>query len=117
MNTNTTNTTSEFKKHVFLENLCREKFGVFLEVQHVRFDTPISNYRNKPIIARTMVAAYRSKEEAIAANKNKGTINPICITTSECALGDQFVKRVGLAKALERMYRVLALNSKGEVHN
>ena len=94
--------------HIYLENLCRDKFGVFLEVQHTRFTEPVLNHRNKYITARTMVAAYRSKEDAIQANKNPGTIAPICITTSECALGDQFIKKLGLAKALHRMYRVLS---------
>lgn len=101
-------TKSKFEPHTYLEGLIRDKFGVFLEIHHDRFPTPIKNHRNKLISARTMVAAYKSKEDAILAHKNKGTITPILTTVSECSAADQFVKKVGLAKALHRMYRELA---------
>jgi len=109
-------TKTKFEPHIYLESLIREKFGVFLEIHHDRFDTPVKNYRDKFIIARTMVAAYKSKEDAIQAHKNKGSITPIVTTISECSVGDSFIKKVGLAKALHRMYRDLASKSKTEVH-
>jgi len=59
-----------------------------------------------------MVAAYKSKEDAIMAHKNKGSITPILTTVAECSAGDSFVKKVGLAKALHRMYRELSAVSK-----
>jgi hypothetical protein len=98
--------------HVMLEELIREKFNVFLEIHHDRFSPPVKNYRNKFIIARTTVAAYKSKEDAIMAHKNKGSVMPIITTVSECSIGDQFIKKVGLAKALHRMYRELSATKK-----
>lgn len=105
-------TNAQFAPHVYLEKLINSKFGVFLEIHHDRFSPPIKNHRNKLISARTMVAAYKTKEEAISVKKKQGVIVPICVSASECSVEDQFEKKIGLTKALNRMYRHLSIETK-----
>ncbi len=103
---------STFKVHVHLEKLIKDKFGVFLEVYHDQFNPPIKNYRNKPIRARTTVMAYSSANDAVKASKEPGSVIPVGIAHAECSANDVFEKRVGLAKAYHRLYRVLAAQNK-----
>ncbi len=110
-NNNTKNKNSNPPKkhvHIYLENLIREKFNVFLEVHHTQFSktNPGHSVYGKPICARTMVAAYKTKEDVMNA---KNWVLPIAISSAECSLKDNFEKRVGLAKALHRLYRVLSV--------
>lgn len=95
------------QNHVFLENILKDTFGVYLEVYHTQFKEPISISRNKRIRARTVVMAYRSKEEALASCANPGTVKPLAITSAECSIEDQFVKKIGLEKAYRRLYKQL----------
>ena len=95
--------------HIFLESLIKEKFGVFLEVYHNQFDPPVKLPNSRKLIrARTTVMAYRSPEEAELASKNPGTIKALAIASAECSVQDTFIKRVGLSKALHRLYRELS---------
>lgn len=103
-----TQTDPNFKAHVYLDQLIKDKFGVFLEIYHDQFSPPIPNYRRKLIRARTTVMAFASAEDATKAHKNPGTVIPIAISSSECSEGDIFIKRVGLEKALRRLYRQLS---------
>jgi len=104
------------KVHIFLENLVKQKFGVFLEVYHTQFNPPVKLPNSRKLIrARTTVMAYRNAEEAEQASKNPGTIKPIALASAECSVGDNFVKRVGLQKSLHRLYRELSAISKAEL--
>lgn len=115
MNINTVNVAAmnkpeKGKVHVFLENLIQQKFGVFLEVQHKQFEGN-SVTSGKPIRARTTVMAFSTKEDA----KNFKTNNKIPFVScahSECSIHDNFSKKVGLTKALHRLYRNLAVMHK-----
>jgi hypothetical protein len=107
-----TQTDPNFKAHVYLDSLIKQKFNVFLEIYHDQFNPPIPNYRRKLIRARTTVMAFKSAEDAMLAHKNPGTITPVAIASSECSAEDVFVKRVGLQKSLHRLYRQLSANSK-----
>lgn len=104
-------TTSPTKNqvHIFLENLIKDKFNVFIEVYHNQFDTPVRLPNSKKLIrARTTVLAYSSAEDAMKAHNEPGSVEAIALASSECSVNDQFVKRVGLQKALHRLYRELS---------
>ncbi len=103
----------KFLVHNYLENLVKEKFGVFVDITHEQYNPPIKNPRNKMIKARTSVFAYNNVQEAITASKEfhssaTATVFPLAVAHSECAIGDVFVKRDGLTRALRRLYRDLA---------
>jgi hypothetical protein len=101
--------------HTYLEDLIRNRFGVFLDVVHTQFSKKSPGYSayGKPLRARTAVFAYRSKEDAIAVRENP-EIKPVGMAISECSVNDQFNKKVGLSKALHRLYRELAAKEKSE---
>jgi len=116
MNTLINNKPAKNQVHIFLENLIKHNFGVFLEVYHTQFKEPVLNSRRKPIRARTAVMAYRNAEEAERASNNPGTVKPLAVCVAECSINDPFVKRVGLQKSLHRLYRELsALKKNGQV--
>lgn len=108
INTNTSNPTKK-TVHIFLEKLIQDKFGVFIDVCHTQFDKKDPGFSafGKPIRARTAVFAYASKTDAINA-KLGIQVMPLSIATAECSVKDNFEKRVGLTKALQRLYRNLA---------
>jgi hypothetical protein len=101
--------------HLYLEELIRTRFGVFLDIIHTQFtkEDPCFSAYGKPLRARTAVFAYKSKEDAIAVRENP-EVKPVAMAISECSLNDQFNKRVGLQKALHRLYRELAAKEKSE---
>jgi hypothetical protein len=97
------------KVHVFLENLIKQKFGVFLEVYHTQFNPPVKLPNSRKLIrARTTVMAYKDAREAELASQNPGTIKPLALASAECSVQDTFIKRVGLQKSLHRLYRELS---------
>lgn len=99
--------------HVFLQSLIEQKFGVFLEIQHDQFKTPVRiPCSNRTIRARTVVSAYNNREEAFINVTNPGTVRPVAFAISECSLADQFVKKEGLRLALHRLYRELSAKKK-----
>jgi hypothetical protein len=105
-----TNNPAKCQVHIYLNNLICEKFNVILEIQHKQFtdkNPAYSFFSGKPIRARTSVAAFKTKEDAILHSKDP-KIMPIVIAFSECSIKDSFCKRTGLAKALHRLYRGLA---------
>jgi len=99
--------------HLYLESLINQKFGVFLEVHHTQFDkkNPGFSAYGKPLRARTAVLAYKTKEDAINV-RNNPEIQPVSVAIAECSVNDPFEKRVGLSKALHRLYRNLAAQKK-----
>ncbi len=97
---NGSNPTKE-KLHIYLANLVKKKFGVFLEIDHQRFDNADSKLR-----AITRIRAYNSLEDA------KNNKNMIAAGLSHCSRGDQFVRSTGLEIALRRLYRDLSNNKK-----
>jgi hypothetical protein len=108
MNTSTsTKKKDKFHPHVHLENLIKNKFGLFIEVNHRQFDPPTLNFRDKPIRARTTVRAFKSIEDAKNFFQKKGVF-AVAGAISECSIHDNFVKRVGLQKALHRLYREIS---------
>lgn len=97
------NNKSKFLPHVYLENLIRKEFNPYLVVRHDRFDDkPILNSRNRLIRARTVVAAYKSKEDAARLPDN-----PVTYAYAECAVADRFERAKGLNVAYNRLYREL----------
>lgn len=100
------NSKKKFLPHVHLEKLIREKFNPYLVVNHVRFESPVLNEKNKAIIARTIVRAYPSKgskeDEVIA------------YAYSECSAEDKFERAKGLTVAYRRLYREMADAKKNE---
>ena len=110
-----TNKPAKNQAHIFLESLIQQKFGVFLEVRHDQFPTPIRiPCSNKTIRARTVVFAYQNRDDAFINSTNPGTVRPVSMAIAECSERDQFVKRVGLYKALHRLHRNLAEMKKEE---
>jgi hypothetical protein len=111
----TANKPTKDRIHTYLEDLIRNRFGVFLDVHHTQFtkENPGFSAYGKPLRARTAVFAYKSKEDAIAVRDNP-EIKPVCVAISECAISDQFNKKVGLSKSLHRLYRELAAKEKME---
>jgi hypothetical protein len=109
----TTNKPAKKNIHLYLESLINQKFGVFLEVHHTQFDkrNPGFSAHGKPLRARTAVLAYKTKEDAINVRNNL-EIKPVAMAISECSISDNFEKRVGLSKALHRLYRNLAAAQK-----
>lgn len=97
--------------HIYLNDLINKAFGVTLEIHHTQFDdkNPGFSSYGKPIRARTAVLAYKTREDAIEAKKNPSSgVKPLTIAIAECSIKDSFNKRVGLTKALHRLYRNLA---------
>jgi hypothetical protein len=117
MNSIITNKPAKDKVHVYLEELFKEKFGVFLEIHHTQFNPPVRlPHSRKTIRARTAVMAYKDRAEVDIANSAPGTVKPLAITESCCAANDVFVKREGLRLALHRLYRELSAKKKnGEI--
>lgn len=98
------------KVHIFLENLVKQKFGVFLEVYHTQFPEPVKLPNSRKLIrARTTVMAFKSAEEAEQASKNPGSVQALAIASAECKIEDQFIKKIGLQIALRKIYRELSL--------
>lgn len=99
MNTNIQN---PIHTHEKLTKLIKDRFGVFLEVEHNRFDTPITIDQNADITAITTVTAYYTLEDA------RTKYNRIEFARACCSIHDRFERRKGLEIAMRRLYRQLA---------
>lgn len=99
MNTNIPNPTHVHEK---LATLIKQRFNVFLEVNHSRFSSPVTIDQNADITAITTVAAYQSLEDA------RSQRNPVGLARAFCSVHDRFERRRGLTIALQRLYRQLA---------
>lgn len=103
MNTNIKN---PIHIHEKLATLIKQKFGVFLEVNHSRFSYPVTIDQNADIIAITTVTAYENLEDA------RSQRNAVGFARAFCAVRDRFERRKGLTLALQRLYRQLANQSR-----
>lgn len=95
------------KLHVYMTNLIKERFGVFLEIRHSQYPQGyIPRQHTRPVRAITDVWAYRTPEDA------RHFRDSVAHASACCGMSDQFVRAKGIEVAMKRLYRKLAaLNS------
>lgn len=94
---------SAVRVHQHLAKIIKERFGVFLEVQHLQYPNGHRIRKHEHMFrAVTHVWAYHSLDDA------RNFREPITRASAYCGMSDQFVRAEGLVIAMRRLYRQLA---------